>query len=127
MNPFEDEVLLEKVNSIVHPFVRNDFNDWCSHNEKEPYIINESAIVFSSGLYKELDKIICVSAPLELRLKRVLKRDNSSEERVNKIADRQLSEEERIGKSDYILNNDETQLLIPQIIQIHKELLKANN
>ena len=123
---FNDDLKLEKVNSIVHPFVREDFEKWCSQKNEEPYIINESAIAFSSGLYKALDKVISVIAPLDLRIKRVIKRDQTSREIVEKIAAAQLTDKERIAKSDYLLYNDEEQLLVPQLLSLHKTLTKLN-
>lgn len=121
---FNSEQKLKRVNEIVHPYVREDFLKWTNEHSDSNYIINESAIVFSSGLYKALDKVICVSSPLELRVKRVIKRDNSNRESVEKIAARQLSDAERIEKSDYILYNNEEELLVPQIIKLHQILIQ---
>lgn len=123
---FNDDTKLQKVNAIVHPFVRDDFETFCMENEGSPYIINESAIVFTSGLYKSLDKIISVIAPLDLRIQRVIERDNTSKENIEKRAATQLTDEERIAKSDFLLYNDEKQLLTPQILSLHETLTRLN-
>jgi len=123
---FKNDQHLTRVNRIVHPFVRQDFSDWCILNNEHKYVINESAIVFNSGLDKELDKIISVIAPLETRIKRVMQRDNITEEDVRTIAAKQPSARELVTKSDYILQNDETELLLPQIISLHQTILALN-
>ena len=123
---FNDDTKLQKVNAIVHPYVRDDFETFCMENEGSPYIINESAIVFTSGLYKTLDKIISVIAPLDLRIQRVIERDNTSKENIEKRAATQLTDEERIAKSDFLLYNDEKQLLTPQILSLHETLTRLN-
>lgn len=94
--------------------------------KKEPYILIESAIVFTSGLYKTLDKVISVIAPLELRIQRVLKRDNTTRDSIEKIAATQLTDEEQIAKSDFLLYNDEKQLLVPQILSLNETLTRLN-
>ncbi|MBT8196593.1 MAG: dephospho-CoA kinase, partial [Bacteroidia bacterium] len=106
------------------PIVRNDFNSWTEKHSDAKYIINETAIVFSSGLHQALDKVICVISPLELRINRVVKRDDTDKESVEKIASQQLSDEERKEKSDFILYNNEEELLVPQIIKLHQTLIQ---
>jgi len=116
---FQDKSKLKAINSIVHPAVKSHFESWCLLNSSAPYIIKEAAILFESGAYKEMDKIVTVVAPEELRIKRVMSRDNASEEQIKNRIKNQMSDEEKIIRSNYVVNNDEESLLLPQIIKIH--------
>ena len=113
---------LQKLNSFVHPLVKKVFDNWC-RLQKSTYIIKEAAIIFESNSYLDLDAVICVSAPLDLRVKRLLRRDSFIEDDIKKRIDNQISQEDKEKLSDYIILNDEKQLLLPQIIKIHEELL----
>ena len=119
---FNDKSKLEKLNSLVHPIVKKEFNNWCK-KQTSSYVIKEAAILFESKSHLGLDAVICVSAPLELRMERLLKRDNSSEKEIKKRIENQISQEEKEKRSDYIIVNDEKELLLTKIIKIHKELL----
>ena len=119
---FSNSDKLKKLNSLVHPIVKEEFNNWCK-KQTSPYVIKEAAIIFEINSYLGLDAVICVSAPLELITKRLFKRDNSSEKEIKKRIENQISQEEKEKLSDYIIINDEKDLLLPQIIKIHKELL----
>ena len=118
---FSNSDKLQKLNSLVHPIVKEEFNNWCK-KQTSPYIIKEAAILFESNSHIGLDAVICVSAPLELRMKRLLNRDNYSEKEIKKRIENQISQEEKEKLSDYIIVNDEKELLLPKIIKIHKEL-----
>lgn len=122
---FSDPEKLKQVNQIVHPHVKDNFQDWCDRQKGVPYILQEAAIIFESGAYKYLDKIISVSAPLELRIKRVMERNRTGKEEIMKIINRQMDEEERIERSDYVIVNDESTLIIPQVLAIHNELINT--
>lgn len=119
---FSDSDKLQKLNSLVHPIVKEVFNNWYK-KQTSPYVIKEAAILFESNSHIGLDAVICVSAPLELRMKRLLNRDNYSEKEIKKRIENQISQEEKQKLSDYIIVNDEKELLLPKIIRIHKELL----
>ena len=119
---FSDSDKLQKLNSLVHPIVKEEFNNWYK-KQTSPYVIKEAAILFESNSHIGLDAVICVSAPLELRMKRLLNRDNYSEKEIKKRIENQISQEEKQKLSDYIIVNDEKELLLPKIIRIHKELL----
>ena len=119
---FNDKSKLEKLNSLVHPIVKKEFNNWCK-KQTSPYVIKEAAILFESNSHLGLDAVICVLAPLELRMERLLKRDNYTEKEIKKRIENQISQEEKEKLSDYIIVNDEKELLLPKIIKIHKELL----
>jgi len=120
---FSNNVLLEKVNRIIHPRVAAHFQKWCVLHAHETYIIHESAILFESGLYKEFDRIIAVTAPKEIRISRILSRTNMSVEKAEEIMKNQLPQEETAERSDYTIINDEFTLLIPQILHLHKIFL----
>ena len=119
---FSNSNKLQKLNSLVHPIVKEEFNNWCKE-QTSPYVIKEAAILFESNSHLGLDVVICVLAPLELRMKRLLKRDNYSEMEIKKRIENQISQGEKEKLSDYIIVNDEKNLLLPQIIKIHEKLI----
>lgn len=116
---FSNSDKLQKLNSLVHPIVKEEFNNWCK-KQTSPFLIKEAAILFESKSHLGLDAVICVSAPLELKIKRLFKRDNFSEMEIKKRIDNQISQDEKEKLSDYIILNDEKELLLPQIIKLHK-------
>ncbi len=118
---FNNTDALKKLNSLVHPFVRESFNLWCKEQENK-ILIKEAAILFESKSNLELDSIICVSAPYNLRIKRLQKRDGASLEDIKKRIANQMSQEKKERLSDYIIYNDEKQLILPQILNIIKEM-----
>lgn len=121
---FKDPSLLTKLNEIVHPVVRKTFFDWCEKQES-PYIIHEAAILFESGFYKMMDKTITVVTSEDERIRRVMKRDEITMELVKERIKNQWSDEERIKLADFVIGNNDDQLIIPQIIEIDKKI-KAN-
>jgi len=121
---FNDKQKLKFVNSIVHPVVINHFNKWVSQ-QKAHYIIKENAILFESGMYKNVDLIITVTAPEAIRIERVTKRDNSIYEEVKSRISNQISDKEKIEKSDFVIINDNKKLILPQILRIHDTILKS--
>ena len=119
---FNNKLALDQLNAVLHPAVGKHFEKWLLI-QQAPYIIKEAAILFESGAYKQVEKVITVTAPLELRIKRILKRDNTSREEILQRIERQMSDEEKIERSDIVLVNDEEVLLIPQILKVHQSLL----
>lgn len=117
---FKDPSKLSALEAIVHPAVFNDFKEWVLR-QKAPYILKEAALLFESGSYKELAKIITVTAPLETRIQRVLERDPTTREQVMARINRQWPDEKKVEMADYIITNDDQQLLIPQILKLHRE------
>lgn len=111
---FSDDSLREKVNSIVHPRVREAFDQLCKKNKKE-LIFNEAAILIETGAYKQFDKIILVTAPEQVRIDRVAKRDNVSESDVRARMAKQWSDDKKSDFADVIINNDSTEPLLIQI------------
>ncbi|APD06555.1 dephospho-CoA kinase [Flavobacteriaceae bacterium UJ101] len=121
---FDDPQLLQKLNEIVHPAVKKDFEEWVLI-QKTPYVLKEAAILIESGAYKGCDKIIVVTAELENRVKRLLLRDNSTVEEIQKRIQNQMSEKERLNYADYIIINDtDLKFLELKVLETHKEILK---
>lgn len=119
---FADEFQLKKVNELVHPVVRQAFENWLKMHENVPYIIHEAAILFESGFYKMMDFSILVTAPENERIERVMARDGVSEQMVRERMQKQWSEEKKQKLASKILVNDNKKLMIPEIIQIDKNL-----
>lgn len=120
---FKNEEALKKVNAIVHPQVRLHYQEWLLKHTEAPYVIQESAILFDTGLYKNFDKIITVTADEAIRINRVVNRDSCTKESVLERMSKQISENEKIAKSDFVIYNN-VELVIPQILSIHNELLE---
>ncbi len=120
---FHDKKILEELNSIVHPVVFQDTLDWYQTHHYKAYTLYEAAIMFESGSYKLLDKVITVFAPLEDRIIRTIKRDHISRNEVLKRIDKQLPEEEKMKRADFIIYNDHSQPLIEQVLTIHQQLI----
>jgi len=120
---FNDPEKLKKLNAIVHPAVKKHFDNWIIQHQKFPIIVKEAAILFESGSYKDCDAIITVSAPLEARIERVLKRDTTTREKVLQRINNQLSDEERIARSQFVVINenfDETKKQVDEIVSLLK-------
>lgn len=123
---FNQPEKLQLLNSIIHPATIADAENWM-RRQSFPYAIKEAALLFESDSHKYLDKIIGVSAPTELRIQRTMHRDGSSREDVLARLNRQMDEEEKMKRCDYILINDESRLLIPQVIALHEKLIRTAN
>ena len=114
---------LKKLNAIIHPLVKKRFENWLEDNGDKKYILKEAAILFETGLDKELDYIITVIADKETRIERVKKRSNLTGEAIEKIMASQWSDEEKIKQSSFVINNNANELLLPQIISVHNALI----
>ena len=119
---FADKDKLQLLNQLVHPLTIQDANDWIKKQNAD-YVIKEAALLFESGSYAALDYIIGVYAPASLRIERVMERDGITKEHVLKRMDKQMNEEEKMSRCDFVLKNDETELLIPQVIALHQKLI----
>ena len=119
---FGNPELLQKLNAITHPAVAQDGLAWQQAWQGVPYTLKEAALLYESGSYRLLDKIIVVSAPLELRIARVMARDDCSREAVLERIARQMPQEEKEARADFVLYNDGVQMLIPQVLRIHRTL-----
>jgi dephospho-CoA kinase len=122
---FTNEEKLKVLNALVHPRVAVDYDRWSEEQTEVPYVLKEAALLFEAASHKALDKIIVVSAPLELRIQRVMKRDaHRSVEQIKAIVEKQMPEEEKLKRADYIVVNDETQLVTSQVISLHEKFLR---
>ena len=119
---FNNNILLDKVNSLVHPAVFDHFIKW-SLDQTAPYVIMEAAILFESGASKLMDRIATVVAPVEQRIERVIQRNKLSREQVMERMKNQMDDENRIKLSDYKINNSENDMILPVILKIHNEIL----
>ena len=120
---FNDKEKLALLNSLTHPATIEHANKWMQQ-QHSPYIIKEAALIFESGSNKHLDYVIGVSAPEEIRIRRVMERDGVSEEQVRSRMARQMNEEEKIALCDFVVVNDEREFLITQVLSLHAELVK---
>ena len=119
---FHDQSLLDQLNKIVHPAVAQDFQKWYRH-KTTTYVLKEAALLVENNSYKALDHLIVVSAPEAIRKERVLKRDpHRNPDDVKAILSRQLPEAQKLEVADHVIVNDETQLVIPQVLQVHQSL-----
>lgn len=119
---FNDPLKLEQLNSMIHPVTIRDAEQWM-RNQDAPYTIKEAAILFESGAAEHLDYVIGVSAPAHIRMKRVMDRDGLTAEEIRKRMEKQISESMKMKLCDFIILNDEAELVIPQVIELHKKLL----
>ena len=120
---FNDKALLSKMNSIVHPKVASHFKRWLKKQDA-PYILKEVAIIFENNLENQYDLIITIVADENLRIERLLKRDNTSKEKIEAIIKNQLSDTEKIKKSDFVISNNDLETAKQQALKIHKQLLQ---
>lgn len=120
---FNNETDRKKVNSIIHPVVLENFIEWTEYYENTPFIIFESALLFESNFSKSMDKIICITAPIEERIERIIKRDKISVENIKKIINAQITDEIRISKSNYIINSSNSEMKLPKIIEIYSDII----
>lgn len=124
---FNDKEKLAKLNAIVHPAVKKDFEVWLLQHKNYDYIIYEAAILFESGRYKECDYIITVTAPEEIRMDRVLKRDNTTPAQVLSRMQMQWKDEDRISRSNFVINNVNLKIAKEEVVKILKILdIKQN-
>ncbi|POS02864.1 dephospho-CoA kinase [Flavobacterium croceum DSM 17960] len=120
---FNNPEKLSQLNAIVHPAVKQHFIEWLKNNQDKPIVFKEAAILFESGSYKDCDFIITVTAPMQQRIERVMKRDNTTSEKVVQRINNQISDEERIAKSNFVISNTtlkETEKQIFEILEILK-------
>ena len=119
---FSDPGKLSILTDILHPLVINDFREWCRLYPEHPYILLETAILFETGFDKEFDRIISVSCPEEKAIERVVRRDGVTREAVLPRARIQMKDKEKATASDFVILNDGSELVIPQVMEIHRLL-----
>jgi dephospho-CoA kinase len=120
---FNDKDKLDLLNSLVHPATIRQGDEWASR-QQAPYVIKEAALLFESGSAASLDVIIGVTAPQPLRLLRVMKRDNVSREDVLARMYKQIEEPVKMKLCDFVIHNDDQQMVIPQVLKLHAQLLE---
>ena len=123
---FTDKTLLLKMNAIVHPKVASHFKRWLKKQDA-PYVIKEAAIIFENKLESQYDYIITIVADEDLRIKRVMKRDDASKEKIRSIIKNQLSDAEKIEKSDFVIKNNDLDSAKKAATEIHYQILHAIN
>jgi dephospho-CoA kinase len=119
---FSDTEKTKLINAIIHPATIADAELWMS-KQTTPYAIKEAALIFEAGAEKQLDLVIGVQSPLPVRVQRVMQRDNITEQAVLARIQKQMNEEEKMSRCDFIIINDERELLIPQVLALHEKLL----
>ena len=117
---FNNDAQLAKLNAMVHPATFRAFDTWVANFADVPYVLKEAALLFESDSYKMCDYTVMVQAPLESRIKRVMQRDGLTRIEVESRNAHQFSEEKKTRLADYIINNDDTQLVIPQVLELHR-------
>jgi len=120
---FSDTELLKQVNAIIHAEVKNDFNLFTEKHNAEKYIIKESALLVEANLLSFIDKLIVVTSNTNLREQRIIKRDGLSKEEIQNRINKQLPDAEKVKYATWLIENNEEDLLIPQIVKIHQSLL----
>jgi len=120
---FNDSKLLKKVNGIVHPAVFEKFAMWLE-KQPAPYVILEAAILFESGASRLVDRTITVIAPLEERVERVIRRNRLTYEQVMDRIRNQMDDDSKIRQSDYVIMNSEQDMIIPEVLRIHNDILR---
>ncbi len=112
---------LQILNHLVHPKVQQDAQNWLEeHDGKFPYLLKEAALLFEVGSYQDLDKIMTVSAPMSIRIPRILQRDSHRQlSDIQAIIAKQMPQEEKEKRADFVIWNDGKQLLIPQVLKLH--------
>jgi len=124
---FNNEAELKKLNAIVHPAVFRAFDSWVPRFKNAPYVLKEAALLFESSSYKMCDKSIMVTAPLELRIERVMLRDGFSRDEILNREARQFSEKKKLQLANYAVKNDNTELVIPQVLALHEQFIELQN
>ncbi|MEZ0607439.1 dephospho-CoA kinase [Fibrella sp. WM1] len=121
---FTNPALLKQLNALVHPRVFADTARWADEHKQYPYVLKEAALMNAAGDGNDLDAVVVVTAPEPLRVARIRQRDpQRSTAEIQAIIDRQISEEARLKLADFVLINDEANLLLPQILRLHELFL----
>lgn len=121
---FADKEKLSQLNAIVHPAVGKAFEKFCATHNDAPYVIKEAAIIFEHSLEKQLDGVITVTAPDEVRIARVMTRDQAEREAVIRRMQNQMPQEEKAKRSAFVIMNDGKEMLLPQVLKIDAALKK---
>lgn len=118
---FNDQRLKSKLNNIIHPAVRQAYEEW-SKSQTSGFAFNEAAILFETGAYKNFDATVLVTAPEAIRINRVLQRDRSTREEIKQRMNNQWSDEKKKELANFIINNDDKTLVVPQVLEMLSKL-----
>ncbi|WP_316833362.1 dephospho-CoA kinase [Pedobacter nutrimenti] len=125
---FNDAAQLAKLNALVHPAVFRVFDIWVAQvPETCPYILKEAALLFESGSYQMCDKNILVTAPVEVRMARVMARDQVTQAQVKARMDKQYTDEQKLKMADFFIINDESSSVIEQVLSLHHQFLQIKD
>lgn len=123
---FEDKDAIGFVNALVHPAVGADFLAWCNARNDQKYVIEEAALLFESGGYKQLDTVITILAPENIRMERVMKRDDATLEQVKSRMANQMTDAEKAKRSNVVIYNDEKHSLLEQVLNLHYSFISSD-
>ncbi len=123
---FDNKQKLASLNALVHPVTIRNSEEWIGA-QSSPYIVREAALIFESGVNKSLDHVIGVSAPEELRVRRVMARDVTNPEAVRSRIRNQMDEAEKMRLCDFVIVNDETRLVLPQVLVLHEKFIAISS
>ena len=118
---FNDDEKLKGMNAIMHPAVREAFREFVK-NQNSKFIFNEAAILFETGAYQQFDKTILITAPKQVKIDRILKRESISENEIEVRMSKQWTDEQKIPLADYIVRNGDDDMLLPQLTEILEDL-----
>lgn len=126
---FSNKEKLQQLSDFIHPLVQKRYQSFLNKNTvlNVPYVIMESAIIFESKWEKYFDKLICINTPQNLVIQRAMQRDNASKQEIMQRINNQLSVEYKISNSNYVILNDDLALVLPQVINIDKQLKTLSN
>ena len=119
---FNNPDLLKQLNSLVHPCVHKDSHNWVKKYSKFPFLLYEAALMRAAGDNNMFDKVVVVSAPIDLRIKRIQTRDKRSEQEIKAIIAQQITDEERLKIADYIIENDDKKSVLNQVLGLYEKL-----
>ncbi len=122
---YKDPEKLQALNALVHPATISYAKQWIG-GHTTPYTIKEAAIFFESGSDKDMDVMVGIQAPQEVRIARAMKRGTQTREQVLAIMARQMDEDEKMSRCDHVIMNDDRQAIVPQVLQLHQLLLARN-
>lgn len=121
---FNDSFQLQLLNAIVHPVTIQAAKDWAA-KQTSPYVIKEAALIFESGAADGLFKVIGVTAPISIRIHRVMQRDGITKDQVDARMRNQISDTIKMRLCDYVIENNNQQMVIPQVLEIDKAIRAA--
>lgn len=117
---FNDDAELAKLNALVHPAVFRAFDNWAIAQSQAPYVLKEAALLFESTSYQMCDRTLMVTAPFDLRMQRILDRDHITQAEAESRDSKQFTQEKKVALANDVICNDNTQLVIPQVLALHQ-------